>query len=71
MPKQAALSGADLDWKRELCNQGCREWIPWYENRKGKTVYGCRLGVIPRRRNGQSYCQQRKPRKPKRRLREA
>ena len=60
MPKEGALSGSHLDWDRELCKQGCEEWIPWYEDRKGNTVYGCRLGVIPERRNGQWYCRQRK-----------
>jgi len=63
MPRKPALSGAGLDWDRELCNQGCLEWIPWYKNRHGKIVNGCRLGVIPRRNNGQWACQQRKPQK--------
>lgn len=61
MPKKVALSGAGLDWDRELCNQGCLEWIPWYQNKEDKTVYGCRLGMIPERRIGQWYCRQRKP----------
>jgi len=69
MPKKVALNGTDLDWNRELCREGCGEWIPWYKNRRGKTVNGCRIGVIPERRNGRWYCRYRKPteveRKPK------
>jgi len=63
MPREAALSGVDLDWDRKLCNQGCLEWIPWYQDKKGKTVYGCRIGLIPEKRNGRWYCRCRKPTK--------
>jgi len=42
------MRGADLDWNRELCKKGCEEWIPWYRDKKGKVVYGCRVGEIPR-----------------------
>ena len=65
MPRERALSGTDLDWNRELCKLGCREWIPWYKNKKGETVYGCRLGLMPRRVNGQWACRSRKPVKRK------
>lgn len=65
MPREAVLSGTDLDWARELCNQGCRDWVPWYQGKKGKTVYGCRLGLIPRRSSGRWYC----PRASSRRVR--
>ena len=64
MPR-AALSGAHLDLERELCTQGCRLWVPWYRGRKGKTVYGCRLGRIPEKRDGQWYCRRCKPKKQK------
>jgi hypothetical protein len=64
-PKVTALSGSHLDWNRELCKQGCKDWIPWYKNRKGKTVYGCRLGCIPEKQNGQWYCRHHKQRKQK------
>jgi hypothetical protein len=60
MASGAALSGNNLDWERELCKQGCREWIPWYRNKKGKTVYGCRIGEIPRKDSGRRYCSHRK-----------
>ena len=55
MPK-AALSGSHLDWDRKLCKQGCEEWIPWYKDKNGETVYGCRLGAIPERINTQWHC---------------
>ena len=61
MSKAAALSGKDLDWNRELCNQGCREWLPWYKNKKDETVKGCRLGFIPERSSGHWHCRHRKP----------
>jgi len=60
MPREA-MRATHLDWDRELCQQGCKEWIPWYQDRKGKTVYGCRLGLIPEKGNGQWHCRQRKP----------
>jgi hypothetical protein len=60
MPKEAALSGSHLDWDRGLCKQGCEEWIPWYEDKKGETVFGCRIGEIPEKVNGQWVCRQRK-----------
>ncbi len=47
MPREG-MRGADLDWDRELCKKGCREWLPWYRDKKGKVVYGCRVGGIPR-----------------------
>jgi len=62
---KGALGGIQLDWERELCKQGCREWIPWYKNKKGKTVYGCRIGVIPEKNNGQRCCRHRKPKNRK------
>lgn len=65
MPRKQALSGTGLDWDRELCNQGCREWVPWYQGKKGQTVRGCRLGLIPRRDAGGWTCRQRKPTKQK------
>ncbi len=67
MTREAALSGAHLDWDRELCKQGCSEWIPWYQDRKGKPVYGCRTGEIPEKSNSQWHCRHRKPTKPERR----
>lgn len=63
MPREPAMRGANLDWNRELCKQGCREWIPWYRGKKGETVYGCRLGVIPEKRNEQWCCREHKRRK--------
>lgn len=65
MVREPALSGTDLDGDRELCRQGCREWIRWYQDKKGKTVYGCRLGLIPEMRTGQWYCRQHKSRRQK------
>lgn len=52
------MTATHLDWGRELCRQGCREWVPWYRNKKGKIVNGCRLGMIPQKVNGQWYCRQ-------------
>ena len=66
MPKVEALSGAHLDWDRELCKQGCKEWVRWYRNKKGKWAYGCRVGRIPEKNNGQWCCRHRKQRKPER-----
>ncbi len=64
MRREPALSSDGLDWDRELCKEGCEEWIPWwYKNKKGETVNGCRLGMIPERRIGQWYCRCRKPTK--------
>ena len=63
MPKEPALRATHLDWDRELCKRGCKEWIPWYKDRKGKTVYSCRLGLIPERNITQWYCRHRKPEK--------
>ncbi|NVM23453.1 MAG: hypothetical protein HWN68_16940 [Desulfobacterales bacterium] len=63
MPKEPALRATHLDWDRELCKKGCKEWIPWYKDRKGKTVYSCRLGLIPERNITQWYCRHRKPEK--------
>ena len=65
MAKGAALSGSNLDWNRELCKQGCKEWIPWYKNKKDKIVYGCRIGEIPRKDNGHWYCSHRKRKRRK------
>jgi len=59
--ERQALSGAHLNPDRELCKQGCREWVPWYRGRKGKTVYGCRIGRIPEKRDPQWYCRRFKP----------
>jgi len=36
--------------KRTIC-PGCQFWIPWYQGKKGETVYGCRLGMIPYKDN--------------------
>ena len=67
MRKKAPWSATHLDWDRELCRQGCQEWIPWYVGvkgvNKGKMVYGCRIGEIPRKDNGQWQCRHRKPTK--------
>lgn len=41
---------------RELCKKGCKEWIPWYRDKKGKVVYGCRFGLMPEKRKGKWYC---------------
>ena len=56
MPRQAAMRATHLDWEREFCKQGCKEWIPWYQNKRGQAVYGCRLGAIPEKSNGQWQC---------------
>ena len=56
MPKEPAMRGTHLDWDRELCKQGCREWVRWYRNKKGKIVNGCRRGMIPQKVNGQWHC---------------
>jgi len=58
--KAAAPSGAYIDWDRELCKQGCEEWVPWYRGSKGKMVYGCRIGEVSRKLDGQWYCRPRK-----------
>ena len=68
VPKKTALNGTDLDWERGLCNQGCQEWIPWYRNKRGKLIRGCRLGLIPHRVNGQWQCHHRRPIKRKGRV---
>ena len=60
MPKKAAITASRLDWDRELCKIGCKEWVPWYRSRNGNQVNGCRIGVIPEKRDGQWYCRQRK-----------
>ncbi|GAJ08087.1 unnamed protein product [marine sediment metagenome] len=65
MLREAALSATHLDWDRELCKMGCSEWLPWYRNKKGEIVNGCRLGAIPQKVNGQWYCQHRKTTKQK------
>lgn len=65
MPREAAMRATNLDWNRELCKTDCKEWIPWYRDKKGKKVYGCRLGLIPKRSNGHWHCLHRKPRKRK------
>ena len=66
MPKGEALSGTHLDRGRELCEQGCKEWVPWYRGRKGRMVYGCRIGRVPEKDNGQWYCRHRKPKNERR-----
>ena len=65
MARGLAMRGSDLDWERELCEKGCREWILWYRNKKSKQVYGCRIGLIPQKSCGQWYCPRRNPRKKK------
>jgi len=59
--REAAPSGAHLDQARELCRSGCREWVPWYKGRQGRTVYGCRIGRVPEKRDPQWYCRRFKP----------
>ncbi len=63
MPREPAMRATHLDWERQLCKQGCREWVPWYRNRHGKIVKGCRLGTIPEKSTGQWSCRHRKERK--------
>lgn len=53
---KGAMGAIIPDLARELCQQGCREWIPWYQDKKGETVYGCRIGMKPEMRDGQWYC---------------
>ncbi len=65
MTRGAALSGSNLDWDSDLCKQGCREWISWCRNKRGKTVYGCRIGEIPRNDSGHWYCSHRKRKRRK------
>lgn len=65
MPREAAMTATHLDWDREFCKQGCQEWIPWYRNKKGKIVYGCRIGEIPKKNCGQYHCPHRKATKQK------
>ena len=60
MPRKSAMRTNRLDWDREFCKRGCEEWIPWYRGLKGKTVFGCRIGAIPRRANTHWYCQHQK-----------
>ena len=55
--------------KRDIC-PSCRFWIPWYRNKRGEKVYGCRLGLIPENRDGQSYCPDRKAKRLRRRVSE-
>ena len=34
--------------QRTIC-KGCRHWVLWYLNKKGKKVFGCEIGKIPYR----------------------
>jgi len=34
------------EYTRDLCRD-CKFWVPWHYDRKGKKVFGCKLGEIP------------------------
>ncbi|MBA7701528.1 hypothetical protein ES703_110268 [subsurface metagenome] len=34
--------------QRTIC-PGCRLWVPWYQDKKGKKVFSCEIGEIPYR----------------------
>lgn len=43
---------------RDIC-PGCGFWVPWYRDKRGKTVRGCQIGEIPDR----GQCDSRKSRR--------
>lgn len=49
MPKQKSSLAASQyleDHQRNIC-PGCSFWVLWYNDKKGKPVYGCQVGLIP------------------------
>lgn len=63
MPRELPLSATHLDWDRKLCKKSCREWISWYHNKKDQKVYGCRIGLIPEKRDGRCCCRRLRPKR--------